>query len=306
MEAIHDVVGAVLEHIAPAFAEERVPPAALAELKELWLGKMDAAGMFSASPSPFPPLSTLTERDRGVSRQHARRAVKQPAQPAPLLLRAPSLPSLPDTRLVPIDSLAPGDCLLAAARQDELEADFGRPKSARTAPQTRSAPHGPQPSLGTGSAPPPGPRATRAIRGRSRQDVAPDFEVLPADTLAQTAAQEGAPQQARPAAAVVVSGGDGADSGVVAAAVLPRSPAPRSAPPLGVGGSGLGEHAPASSPLGSAPLGPCEPSRSEAAASAPAALMGGERAVCGGYATVGYRGAYEDFEDEEIPDEESD
>ncbi|KAG8461637.1 hypothetical protein KFE25_001255 [Diacronema lutheri] len=161
MEAIHDLVGSVLDHIAPAFAEERLPPAVLAELRDAWLAKMDAAGMLRADPSPFPTRSSLATHDRAVLKRVG--AAKRP----------------------PRRVARPDGGWFGPERQGAPDCDFGRPQPARAPPPAHVTREGDFAFEVVGASEGPRLMAPSATRGET-----------PAPTLA--AALDGACEAARP------------------------------------------------------------------------------------------------------------
>ncbi|KAJ1641370.1 hypothetical protein T492DRAFT_919143 [Pavlovales sp. CCMP2436] len=134
MEGLRELVGAVVDHSAEVFERARLPPSARAELRELWLAKMKAAGMFDREPSPFPPLSSLKRqrsRPRGPSRSTMVQltAGEHPAGPQPARLAygtASGAWAAPRQRL---------GGLRVDDDDDERDSGFGRPQAARARPE---------------------------------------------------------------------------------------------------------------------------------------------------------------------------
>lgn len=138
MEFVHELVMAVINNASEAFDEAGLPPAAIADLKDTWLSKLDARGMFDAGPSPFPPVA-LAPKDL-----YKMRCVLKKKAPHHLSAREPSsaepAPTAGGAMMVPAMSAWPAAGASASRDEDEESAEYGRPQRARAPPRSASLP----------------------------------------------------------------------------------------------------------------------------------------------------------------------
>jgi hypothetical protein len=129
MEAIHGLITSVIDNVAPAFKDADLPPEAVEELKELWIDKLQAQGLFEEGPSPFP-VQKLTRATIDRARRHLKSKKAPPPRLAQPRLAAPG--GQRALTLVPPPTGAAA--LVPWTREGEDASDFGRPQAARARP----------------------------------------------------------------------------------------------------------------------------------------------------------------------------
>jgi hypothetical protein len=143
MDFMHELVMTVIDNASQAFNEAGMPPAAIGDLKEEWLAKLDARGMFDAGPSPFPPVAIATKelyklRCAIKKKAHHRSAHEYSTAELGTTDGGATLP-----RGSRLGASAPATSLrntAASRREAEEDAEYGRPQRARPPPRTASLP----------------------------------------------------------------------------------------------------------------------------------------------------------------------